>query len=275
MYWQAKEELLVQQWKQADTAEQFRIYAAMDKPLRHMVTVIQNRYFNYNPNYETIRQDCINHLYLQLHKFDPQRGKTAYAFCQTIIKNYFITELVHKPQRSNYPQIEYRENLSAYHETISYQYQYPEANGEIKAKFLIKTNEIIAELNASIAEIKKRKTRKNHGHAIRFIEDQIVMMEAAKQFLTKFKGLPITHAEMLEYIYYNTDMGQNRVGTFMKKYFGKGGAVLYKNNREVRSDNKGWTMYNDDHVPSSSYREISDYRLKLKTIDNTNNYNYF
>ena len=61
----------------------------------------------------------------------------------------------------------------------------------------------------------------------------------------------------------------------MKKYFGKGGNVLTKDNRKVKADEKGWTMFNDDYTPDAEFFDINLRRVKMKTIDNGKNYNYF
>lgn len=89
MYWDARNEDLVCQWLSASTLQQFQIYTDLYKSIRYMASSILQRYFVHTNDFKEIMEDAINHLYVNLHHFNPQKGHSAFSYCQTILKNYY------------------------------------------------------------------------------------------------------------------------------------------------------------------------------------------
>lgn len=122
-YWNHVQEDLVYQWGIANQAQQFKIYDKLFKSVRHMAASILGRYFMYSPDNREIQQDAINHLFCNMHKFDPEKGYTAFSYCQTILKNYYHTIAKNKKGKVFAIKLEYYDDLDSPEFNYSYEFE--------------------------------------------------------------------------------------------------------------------------------------------------------
>jgi len=122
-YWQDEQEQDVIAWSVAGVREQFYLYEKLWKYIRHMATTILARYFIRTPDFLDIRQDAINKLFCVMHKYDPERGHTAFSFCQTVLKNYYHEVARQKRGKVLAVKLEFLDDLEAPEFNYSWDWQ--------------------------------------------------------------------------------------------------------------------------------------------------------
>jgi hypothetical protein len=120
-YWKPEHDNLIILWKTADTRQQFLIYERLRTPITYMAKSILYRYFSFNQNdTQEILSEAINHLFCNLHKYDPSNNAKPYSYVQTILKNRFH-EVVRFRKKIFTIELEYLDSLETNTE-IEYNY---------------------------------------------------------------------------------------------------------------------------------------------------------
>lgn len=95
-YWSKKHDELILTWiksiKENNQRIQTQTYEALIGVIRHMATQIGRKYYSLPYNHIFI-EDAINHCFIILPKFNPERAK-AYSFCGTVMKNSMYEKIM-------------------------------------------------------------------------------------------------------------------------------------------------------------------------------------
>ena len=95
-YWNGEQDELVEVINNTSGTTQQRAINELYPALEMMGEAILNRYFrgSFNPwEYKDIVTEAISRVIQKLHMFNPERAK-SFSFCQTIIRNFYLTKLV-------------------------------------------------------------------------------------------------------------------------------------------------------------------------------------
>lgn len=73
------------------------------QPLHKMAEIIINRYNLYSRDLEfnDLLNECLSHLYIQIPRFDPTKGKKAYSYFGTIIRHHAIAIRIKETTKLN------------------------------------------------------------------------------------------------------------------------------------------------------------------------------
>lgn len=213
IYWDEACDKAVVDWKTANRIEQFRIYNLLIKPLKYMAISILKKYFTFNFNdTEDIVEDAINHLFCNLHKYDPSKGKKSFSYCQTIIRNYY-SEVCRTKMTLKAVMIEYADSdlltTFEYHVPIE-----PEAELDFEDVFR-RLEQARWKLLQYVNE-----GRKNNRYVRLQAKNEAEFLRYVIEFLHQYKDSDFDLHSIHEYAMEKTKLSNNSIGTLMRKHFG-------------------------------------------------------
>ena len=259
-YWGDEQEQDVIAWKEADTRKQFVLYDKLWKYIRHMAASVLARYFIHSPDFKDIRQDAINKLFCVMHKYDPERGHTAFSFCQTVLKNFYHEVARQKKGKVLAVKLEYLDDLEAPEFNYSWDWQPVDLENDYDFEPVFRRLE----------QARFRLTQYLHSHkrmpagTRRKTQNEADYLLYTVEFLNQFKdsqGLSV-HA-IVENSMTKLNCSESYSVNLTQKHFGITGWV--KNDWESKIDKKYDIGYiEDDFTPDAQVIEKQLHREKAK-----------
>ena len=266
-YWDFNQEELVYQWTQANTVQQFHIYDELYKYVNYMARTILGRYFMYSPDNRDIKEDAINHLFCRMHKFDPERGKTAYSFCQTVIKNYYHDVARNKKGKIFAVILEYYDDLEAPQFNYSYEYlPFAEETHDFDPVF----KRLEQARYKLLCYLKDHKKLPNQQRGV--IQREVDFLDNTTEFLYNYKDSQgLDKKAISENAINKSGLCENKIAMYTKKHLG---FQSYLNaHYESKIQKKyGYDFMDDDFTPDATVidRERvrkNNYKLKYQDME--------
>jgi DNA-directed RNA polymerase specialized sigma24 family protein len=257
MYWSSEQEDLVCQWLSANTLQQFIIYKALNKSVKYMAGSILSRYFIPTQEHENVKQDAINHLFVNLHHFNPAKGKTAYSYCQTIIKNFYH-EVCRNKAKIFTIKLEYYDDLENPEFEYSYSYEpFQEDNWSFEPVFK-RLEQARFTLMSYSSQHKKMPKRVRNA-----VNNEIKYLNETTEYLFKYKDSQgVSAASIQEYVLNRMGLSEGTVQKYMKKHLGVGTWLC--NDLESKVEKKySLNPIDDDYCPIET---SNDRQLRRKMI---------
>lgn len=250
VYFKPKHEQLVIDWQNANQKQQVKIYNELKPVFDQMTYSIMYRYFQFSPSrYEEIICDTVNHLFLNLHKFNPDSGK-AYSYTQTVIKNYLNDIIRNKTQKKNleFQCIEHEILVLLSDKQIEEEQEYSSIENFIK--ILNKKRQELIALN---------KPNK---------KSEIDFLFHSSEYLLLYSGNTDTSA-IHEYCVEKSGLCDRTIGGFMSKYFGVNTSmsVEYSVKTEQRIVQE-FGIIDDDYTPNQPLPTRINHREFLRKQKN-------
>jgi len=263
-YWDFNQEDLVYQWAQANTAQQFGIYDKLQKHVNYMAGAILGRYFMYTNDNNDIKRDAINHLFCVMHRFDPERGKTAYSYCQTILKNYYHDVAKNKKGKVFAVTLEYYDDLEAPQFNYSYEYIPFDEETHCFEPVFVRLEQARYKLLCYLHDHK----RLPHSQR-QTIQREINLLNTTTEFFYNYKDSQgIDKKAVTDYVQIQSGLHENTVAQFTKKHLGFQSYLCRKYESKIQKK-YGFTYLEDDFTPDTTVVEIERYRK-----NNRNNKQY-
>lgn len=262
MYWGVDEEELVYQWLSANTLQQFQIYSRLYKSVRYMAGSILGRYFIPTQEHDDVRQDAINHLFVNLHHFNPDKGFTAYSYCQTIIKNYYH-EVCRNKSKIFAVKLEYYDDLEAPEFEYSYYYEpFQEDNFDFNPIFKRLEQARFTLLSYASQHKKMPKRVRN------MVNNETKFLSETTEYLYQYKDSQGVDAKsMQEYVLNKMNLSEGTIQKYMKKHLGI--SVWLCNDWESKVDKKYDLDYmDDDYCPIETSQQRQERRKLLLELRN-------
>ena len=265
-YWDFNQEDLVYQWTVANSAQQFGIYDKLYKHVNYMAGAILGRYFMYSPDNRDIKQDAINKLFCVMHKFDPERGKTAYSFCQTVIKNYYHEVARNKKGKKFAVVLEYYDDLEAPQFNYSYDWQPYEEEHDFEPVFK-RLEQARYKLLCYLKDHKKLPYNQRHA-----IQTEVNLLDITTEFLYNYKDSQgVSKMAIADYAQIHSGLHENTVALFTKKHLGFQSYLCRQ--YESKIDKKYDINYlEDDFTPDATIHDKervrkTNYKLKYQDME--------
>jgi len=93
-----EEFLLVETDKERHRIFNTRLHAPFSKLVENIVFTY--KFINLDESVEDLQLECLSHIYLNIHKYKPDKGK-AYSYFGTMVKNYLIQKSIRLSKQKN------------------------------------------------------------------------------------------------------------------------------------------------------------------------------
>lgn len=209
--------------------EKGKIYEVfLEAPLDKMAESIINKYklYSHFDNFETLKLDVLSDLHTKLHKFDTSRGKKAYSYFGTIMKNYAIGRRM-KEQKNIERESSYEAQQEYFKENEKYSYSIEKEDSEMKEYFY------------NFREILRKDLEKNEKEEDKRFKDNesllgYSILKILDNWETSFEsnGKKFDKNHILLSLRNITGMDTGSIRKSMKKI-----KELYFNNKKIKIDN--------------------------------------
>jgi len=251
-YWNDKHEKLVKCWVSADTRQQFHIYNKLLNAVYQMAASILYRYYH---KYDEIKiLEAISDLYINMHHYNPDKGK-AYSFCQTLIKNNYNEAFSQKKQR--FLDLSYSDTLPEYGFN-----QFTDEDDKSYRKGLDKLYKSKDYLQYRLTDFTG-----NNAEMVS-LRNEYVILSNLILFLIEYKDSDRNITAILENVAVMSCVSESLVNKHMLKYIGVSARPNYDRQSTIDKKYEKVGMLDDDYCGSEAWHRKNrrDKVLKLKTF---------
>lgn len=269
-YWTDREEQYVRLFVSGDSRMETRMYNKLHNKIGLMFDAICNRYFSINQRV-ILRNDTINHAFLQLKKhYNPNR-QTAFAFLGFVVKNYLYDYL--KPVTKNL-KLKYNDSPISEDEmnnTISDDFNYiddsitntncfnnPELEDELFKKIRLIRDRIDKKIKDDITYPFSKKVNKNTKKI-----NLLKTLDVMEDFIKKYHNL-YTY-DFFEYLVNETGFNMCTASNYIYELFGLHISVNDTYRKDGRSDK--YDYWNDDITPNQNISRYRHFKNKYGFYD--------
>jgi len=261
-YWDEETNQLVIKWKTANQIQQFYLYKQLLPKVMYMGKGILGRYF-YTDNQtdrEEILWSAIDHLFVNLDKFNPDRKADSYSFCGTVLRR-FMMDVCKQKKRILVVQLEYHDNLET---EFEYSYSFNPFEEENPYDF----DGLFQRLEGARYKLLLYLDQKPkcHGGVKKSIKLETMFLNNLTEFLYQYRDSQgLSGGAIMEHTLKTTGVNVTTANKYMKKHLG----ITAKNPEKIqphKAENKIEWMQ-DDYTPDETTTNISLRRFKLSNSE--------
>lgn len=283
VYWGLREENMCKAWVESNPRNEYKAYEDLKPKLNLMSYYIIQRYFSVpSSKQKEVIENVVEICLLKLkEKFDDNKKTKYFSFCQRVIKNALLDELVFRyPNNRKLNQEAIKiDDVIVGHDNNDLHFADIIPNSDIEYNtydelILSRFNELKIKLNKDIARNENPSKRDiiMHNNMRIYIDDCI-------EYMSRFDVNKVDYISMNEYIERKNDFSEwtmNRCTTYffgikcMPRRFDKKDEYRIKTRRvsEAMSFKKEYDYINDDYCPNDGYRKrIRQRKITKKKFD--------
>tara|TARA_R110000803_G_C11989141_1_gene321708 strand:- start:5293 stop:6015 length:723 start_codon:yes stop_codon:yes gene_type:complete len=190
-----QEEAVVRFLSASTTDERTKIYNAhLRGPLDKMVESIIRKYKLYRDDmsFTTTHNDTLSFLITKCDKFKPSKGKKAYSYFGTIVKNYLLGQLIkdNKKSRTQLPFEDFSASIEEREDMIMHQEDRYEEKEVLLAKLM---KSIIDEINEELLNEKINDNERSVGESLVYMFENWAIIFSDADGNNKFNKNLVLH----------------------------------------------------------------------------------
>lgn len=262
IYWDTETNNAVIRWKGANNLEQFHIYKQILPKILYMGRSILGKYFyvDNQTDREEILWSAIDHLFMRLDKFDPERKESAYSFCGTVLRRYMM-DVCRQKKRILVVQIEYVDDLET---EFEYSYSFNPFEDDNPYDFDALFQRLEGARHKLITYVNQKEKRPKS--LIKGLKNEIVFIGNLQEFLFKYKDSQgLSRTDIHDAMINNQNISHTTINKYLFKHLGITAESVDKlYNKTENEALTHMTYIEDDYTPNQTRNDVHMHRKRMK-----------